>query len=209
VPAVDQFGQPVPRDRAYRLGRFISQFFHPIVNGIASFVVVGLGAPSIQSPVYGLLWALACIVTIITPTAAYFYLRLFRGDYSDDDVSRRSERTGLYLVAIGSTVGGSVLLYLVGLPFVFLRLLVAAVGVTGISMLINFRWKISVHSASIATLASLTTFFFQRTGIVLWLCAVIVGWARVRTGNHTPLQVLAGWIVAILGVMLAFLLRAS
>jgi membrane-associated phospholipid phosphatase len=84
----------------------------------------------------------------------------------------------------------------------------AAVVVTFVCMLINFRWKISVHSASIASLSTLATLFFQSLGIALWLCAIIVGWARIRTGNHTPLQVLAGWGVALTGVLLAFMIGA-
>lgn len=207
MPAVDQFGQPVERDRSYLIGRYISQIFHPIVNGIACFALIGTRAPGLPNAAYGLQWAAACIATIITPTALYFYYRLFRGDFSDDDVSHRSERTGLYLVSILSTIVGSGLLYLLGLPTIFLRLLVTAVAVTGICMLINFRWKISVHSASIATLATLATIFLQGMGIVLWLCATVVGWARIRTGNHTPMQVLAGWLVAVVGVLLAFRLR--
>ncbi len=204
MPAVDQYGQPVVSGRAYRAGRLISQVFHPIVNGIASFILVGLRGPGIQSPRSGLAWAAACMLTLIGPPAFFFYMRLNHGAYSDDDVSRRSERNGLYLVAIASTLAGSLLLYLVGVPSVFLRLMVAALSVTGISMLINFRWKISVHSASIATLSTLATLLFQGLGAGLWLCAIIVGWARVRTGNHTPLQVIAGWGVAIAGVVLAF-----
>ena len=204
MPAIDQYGQPVARDRAYRLGRFISQVFHPIVNGIAAFAIVGLSAPGLPNPGYGLLWATACILTIITPPAIYFYARLVRGAYSDDDISHRSERTGLYTAAILSTLVGSVLLYFLGIPSIFLRLMVAAIGVTTVAMLINFSWKISVHSTSIATLATLGTIFFQRLGVLLWVCALIVGWARIRTGNHTLLQVLAGWSIAIAGVLLAF-----
>jgi membrane-associated phospholipid phosphatase len=204
MPAVDQFGQVVQQDRAYRIGRIISQIFHPTINGFASFLLVGATAPSIPSAYYGLSWAAICIAVIIIPPAIYFYARLFRGDFSDDDVSRRSERTGLYLAALLSCIAGSGLLYLAGAPTVFLRLLLAAVGVTVACMLINFRWKISVHSASIATLATLATMFLQTFGLVLWLCAVVVGWARIRTGNHTLLQVVAGWSVAITGVILAF-----
>lgn len=208
MPAVDQFGRPVVRDRAYRFGRLVSQIFHPIFNGIAAFAVVGLADPSIGSARVGLLWAITCIVTIITPSAVYFYSRLLHGQYSDDDVSRRSERTGLYIVALVSTVVGSAVLYLLGLPPIFLRLLSAAIGVTLASMLVNFVWKISVHSASIATLATLATLYFREYGLIIWVCAVVVGWARIRTGNHTILQVLAGWAVALVGVSLAFLLGA-
>jgi membrane-associated phospholipid phosphatase len=208
MPAIDQFGQPVAQDRSYRIGRLISQIFHPIVNGIAAFAVVGLAVPGAANPFVGLLWAVACIVMIIGPSALYFYWRLYRGDYSDDDVSRRSERTGLYLVSIASTLVGSVLLYLLGAPATLLRLLVAGIGVIGMCMLINFKWKISVHSASIASLATITTIYLGQAGLVVWLCAVIVGWARIRTGNHTVPQVLAGWSVALVGVILAFRLGA-
>ena len=204
MPAVDQTGAPVRRDGAYRVGRILSQVFHPTLNGFASFLLVGVASPEIASVRQGLSWAAICIITIIIPPALYFYLRLFFGAYSDDDVSRRSERTGLYIVALLSTAVGSAALYRLGLPHVFLRLLLAAVGVTLSCMLINFRWKISVHSASIATLSTLGTIFLQWTGAWLWICALALGWARIRTGNHTWLQVLAGWGVAIVGVILAF-----
>lgn len=204
MPAVNQFGHPVTQDRSYRAGRIISRIFHPIFNGIASFVLVGLRAPGLRSPLYGLLWAAVCILTLITPSTIYFYVRLGRGDFSDDDVSRRTERYGLYIVALLSTVVGSFLLYLLGVPTIFLRLILAAIGVTAVASLTNLVWKISVHSTSIATLATLATLLFQRFGAIVWVCALLVGWARVRTGNHTILQVLAGWGVAVAGVLLAF-----
>ena len=204
MPAVDQFGQPVPRDYAYRIGRVISQIFHPIINGFASFLLIGAASPDLPSPRYGLAWAAACVMTLIIPPAAYFYFRLFRGDFSDDDVSRRSERHGLYVTSISSTIAGAGVLYMLGVPGVFLRLMAAAVGVTAVCMVINMRWKISVHSASIATLSTLAKLLLQSLGVVLWVCALVVGWARIRTGNHTPLQVLAGWGVAVAGVLLAF-----
>ncbi len=204
MPAVDQTGQSVRRDGTYKIGRIISQIFHPTVNGFASYIVVGINGPGITSIRSGLGWAAASILIVLTPPSLYFYLRLFRGDYSDDDVSRRSERTGLYLVAVISVIIGSYLLYLLGAPTTFLRLNAAAAGVAVVAMLINFSWKISVHSASIGTLAMLATLFTQWLGLALWICAVIVGWARVRTGNHTPMQVLGGWSIAIVGVLVAF-----
>lgn len=204
MPAVDQSGQVVPQDGLYRLGRIISQIFHPTVNGLAAYVIVGINGPGIANWRSGLSWAATSILMILTPPSLYFYLRLFLGQYSDDDVSRRSERTGLYLFAIASVLIGTGVLYWLGAPPVFLRLNAAALGVTVVAMLINFSWKISVHSASIGTLAMLATLFTQWLGLALWLCAVVVGWARVRTGNHTPLQVLGGWCVAIIGVLAAF-----
>ena len=42
------------------------------------------------------------------------------------------------------------------------------------------------------SLATVATIYLGRVGLIVWLCAVIVGWARIRTGNHTVLQVLTG-----------------
>jgi membrane-associated phospholipid phosphatase len=204
MPAIDQSGHVVEQDGQYRLGRIISQVFHPTINGFVAYLLVGSAAPGIASVRSGLAWAATSILMIITPPSLYFYLRLFRGAYSDDDVSRRSERTGLYLVSVVSVLLGSYVLYLLGAPTPFLRLNAAALGVAIVAMMINFVWKISVHSASIGTLAMLATLFTQWLGPVLWVCAVVVGWARVRTGNHTPLQVLGGWSIAVAGVLLAF-----
>lgn len=207
MPAVDQFGNIVAQSRAYRIGRIVSQIFHPTINGLLAYLLVGITGPGIASPRIGLMWTAICILLILIPPAAYFYVRLYRGQFSDDDVSHRSERTGLYSVAILTVVTSSIILYLVGIPRIFLRLNAAATGVTVICMLINFRWKISVHSASIGTLAMLATLLLgQGWGIFFWLCAAIVGWARIRTGNHTLLQVLAGWAVASIGVTIGLYL---
>ncbi len=57
---------------------------------------------------------------------------------------------------------------------------------------------------STATLASL---YSEPLGLALWLCALALGWARVRTRNHTPAQVIAGLALAtacVVGTYAAF-----
>ena len=122
---------------------------------------------------------------------------------TDDDVSLRQQRYGLYVFSLGSLVLTSLALYSLSVPSVFLRLIGAAIGIMVACMLVNFVWKISIHSASIATLAMLSTRLFPPLGICLWVAAFAVGWARIRTGNHTPAQVIAGWGVAVAGVLFA------
>jgi len=57
-------------------------------------------------------------------------------------------------------------------------------------------------------MATVTWLFAPLLGIALWLCALAVGWARVRTRNHTPLQVLSGFAVAVSVVLIVFRLVA-
>lgn len=204
MPAIDQFGNRVRQDKTYRLGRALSQIFHPITNGIASFLIVGAYAGDfVDARLLGLGWALGVIAMIVLPPTMYFYFRLFRGHYSDDDVSDRAQRHGLYIFGLGSILLATVALYALSVPLIFLRLIGATIGITVLCMLINFVYKVSVHSASIATLATLTTHYVVPLGIVFWLIATALGWARIRTGNHTVGQVIAGWGIAIICMFLA------
>lgn len=205
MPAIDQFGNPVVQDNSYRVGRWLSQIFHPITNGIASFLIVGIRADEFANGrLRGLGWALLALALIVLPPTIYFYLRLFRGHYSDDDISHREQRTGLYVFSLGSVVLASLALYALSVPTVFLRLIGASIGILVVCMLINFVWKVSVHSASIATLATLCTRFLPLPfAILLWTAAVALGWARIRTGNHTIGQVIAGWGIATASILIA------
>ena len=204
MPAIDQFGNRVAQDKTYRIGRILSQVFHPITNGIASFLIVGaFAADFVEARLRGFGWALVVIAVLILPPTLYFYFRLFRGHFSDDDVSQRNQRYGLYFFSLGSVALAALALYALSVPVVFLQLIGASIGIMVVCMLINFVWKISVHSASIATLATLSTHYLQPLGIFFWIAALALGWARIRTGNHTIWQVVAGWSVAIACVILA------
>jgi membrane-associated phospholipid phosphatase len=204
MPAIDQFGNPVSQDSTYRIGRWLSQIFHPITNGILSFLIVGALADDFASRrLAGIGWALTAIALLILPPTLYFYFRLFRGHYSDDDISHRHQRTGLYIFSLGSVVLASLALYSLSVPTVFLRLIGASLGILVLCMLINFVWKVSVHSASIATLATLSAVYRPWLGLVFWLAAIALGWARIRTGNHTLGQVMAGWAIAVGSILLA------
>lgn len=204
MPAIDQFGNPVRQDMAYRVGRWLSQVFHPITNGICSFLVVGALADEFaEGRLRGVGWALASIALLVLPPTIYFYFRLFRGHYSDDDISDRGQRNGLYFFSLGSVLLATVALYALSVPTIFLRLIGASIGILVLCMLINFVWKVSVHSASIATLATLSTVLRPWLGLMLWIAAIALGWARIRTGNHTVAQVIAGWSIAIISILLA------
>ncbi|GAC1355731.1 MAG: phosphatase PAP2 family protein [Herpetosiphon sp.] len=204
MPTTDQFGRQVSQGAGYRFGRRLSQIFHPTWNGIAALIVVALLDVPGMALAPRLTWALAVVVVVLVPPTLYFQFRLQQGRISDDDVSLRHERTELYLVSVLSILAGGLILRLFGLPVAFVRLIGAGIATVVACAAINLFWKISVHSASMGTLATLLSLFLWPAGLVFWLVAAAVGWARIRTGNHTALQVVAGWGVAALGVLVAF-----
>jgi membrane-associated phospholipid phosphatase len=188
--------------RSYALARFLSRLFNPIFLNIASFLIVGFAA--LSTPAEGLKWAALCILVLIVPPTTFYYIRLRQGVYSDEDVSVRQQRNELYLIGFVWVLVSLVILSFVGVPRPFLALMIGALAMGLIGGLVNLFWKISAHSSSVASAATIALLYWRPLGIVLWACAIAVGWARVRTRNHTPLQVLAGFVCAVTIVLVVF-----
>ncbi|KAB8139762.1 phosphatase PAP2 family protein [Chloroflexia bacterium SDU3-3] len=192
--------------RSYAFGLLLSRIFHPVPLAIFMFLVVGIYAADSASS--GIVWAIVCVLTMILPTTIFFAVRLRQGVYSDEDVSQRHQRTELYVVSISTMVLGTGVLAYLGLPRPFLALLASSLLIGLLAFGINMFWKISVHAGSVASAATVATLYSGGLGLALWLCALAVGWARVRTGNHTVMQVTMGMLLALSVITLVFRLMA-
>lgn len=190
--------------RGYALARLISQILHPIILSMVSIFIVGLFG--VQPRSAGLLWALLCAAIQIIPGTVFFTIRLRQGAFTDDDVSVRSQRNELYLVGALTLVLGLIVLMLLGAPAPFMALLSSAILISLVAWLINRYWKISIHASSMGSAATLAALYSEPLGLALWLCALALGWARVRTRNHTPMQVVAGLALAAVCVLGTFML---
>lgn len=191
--------------RGYTIARAISQILHPVILGLASIFIVGL--LGVEPAREGLLWALACAFLQIVPGMVFFAIRLRQGAYTDDDVSVRSQRNELYLFGIVTLGAGLVILRLLGAPAPILAMVMSAALINVLAWVINLSWKISIHASSMGSTATLAALYSEPLGLALWLCALALGWARVRTRNHTPMQVIAGLALAaacVLGTFTAF-----
>ena len=188
--------------RSYALARVLSQIFHPILLNIFSFIIVGYAA--LSTPAEGLKWAGICILVLVLPPTIFYTFRLRQGVYADEDVSVREQRNELYLFGLIWALIATVLLAYFGAPQPFLALLVCALLFAMINGGINLFWKISGHATAIAATATIALLYSQPLGIVLWACAALVGWARIRTRNHTPMQVLAGFCSAAVVITAVF-----
>jgi membrane-associated phospholipid phosphatase len=189
--------------RGYAVARTISQVLHPVILGLLSLLIVGL--LGVQPPREGLLWALLCAALQVLPPTIFFTVRMRQGAYSDGDVSVRSQRNELYLFSIVNVVVGLVVLRVLRAPAPILAMVTAAAVLSLVAWAINMFWKISVHASTMGSTATLAALYSEPLGLALWLCALALGWARVRTRNHTPMQVVAGLILATLGVVGSFM----
>jgi len=188
----------------YTLAQRISRVFHPIILNMVMFLIVGYYA--FDTATIGLPWAGLCVLMQVVPTTLFYVIRMRQGMYSDEDVSVRQQRNELYLFGLVTVLVGTAILVPLGLPRAMLALLISAIALGVVGGLVNMFWKISVHGASIAATAMVALHYARWLGVIVWLCALLVGWARVRTRNHTPLQVLAGFCAAALIVGSVFAL---
>jgi membrane-associated phospholipid phosphatase len=188
--------------RSYALARVISQIFHPILLNISSFLLVGYAA--LSTPAEGLKWAGICILVLVLPPTIFYTIRLRQGVYADEDVSVREQRNELYLFGLIWALIATALLSYFGAPQPFIALLICALLFALINGGINLFWKISGHATAIAATATIALLYSPPLGAILWACALLVGWARVRTRNHTPMQVLAGFCSAAVVILVVF-----
>lgn len=198
----DTLAPDVYTGRSYVFARLLSKIFHPILMNVVSFLIIGYAALATDRA--GLRWAALCILAQVLPPTLFYTVRKRQGVYSDDDVSRREQRHELYVAGFASALVATIALGLVGAPWPFLALLISLLTLGVIGGAINVFWKISVHSAAIAMTATIALLYAQSLGVALWGCALAVGWARIRTHNHTPMQVAAGFMTATVIVLLVF-----
>lgn len=188
--------------RGYALARLLSQIFHPMILSIISFLLVGFFA--LPRWWEGVAWAVLGIALFVVPPAIFFSVRLRQGAYVDEDVSVRQQRNELYRFSMVNLLVGFALLVLLQAPLPFIALLCSAALLAAVAWVINLFWKISVHAASAAACATIAAMYAATLGIFFWGCALLVAWARIRTRNHTPLQVLAGAALAAACVLMMF-----
>lgn len=186
------------------LARRLSIIFSPPLVAIATYLFVAYMQP--QSFLIGAGWSLLIQFIQMGPGAVLYTYRRKSGAYRDADVSVRQDRNELYLVGTIAVIFSIGALYLLNAPQAFQAMAIGTLLLGLVCGAINLLWKISMHAAAMGTFAMIVTLYRPAAGAALWLIALAVGWARVRTHNHTTMQVLAGLATAAAVMYIAFML---
>jgi membrane-associated phospholipid phosphatase len=170
------------------VARWVSRLFHPFVlpvpTLVAALALQGVG----WREIFG--WtALSVAVAIVPPTLLLVIQRRHDGDWY---VTVREQRHSVYLVGAACLVALLVLLWLGDAPPLMRVCLLAAIVANAIGMSLNGVTKVSVHSGAAAGCAMLLAWLVPAALLLLAATVGLVGWARVRLGHHTPVQVLLG-----------------
>ena len=154
-----------------------------------------------------LLIASVYLLTVFIPTVLIFLYRLARG-WSLQELGQKHHRIVPYTISIVCYLMCIWMLDRVYVNHEIISIIIAALIIQAASIIVNFFWKISTHTAAIggvvgALVAYGFLFEFNPLG---WLCLAIfvsgiVGSARIILRQHSVAQVVAGFF---LGVVCAF-----
>ena len=184
------------------MAKIISLVFHPLLLSLLTFSVMVVSGHGVT--LQGLLILGLCLLLVDVFPLLYVY-RMKRNHLTSHwDIPERLQRSNPLLFSVFLYAFGIVLLILLEASLPVKVLMFAYMLNTSVIWLITRYWKISIHAASyggsVAALAAILSPAFY------WLVALlpILLFARVRTKSHTPMQVIIGFVLALLLTSIQF-----
>jgi membrane-associated phospholipid phosphatase len=159
-------------------------------------VLVGWHADRFAGIGWGLLGALFAAVLPIM----FIKFGMKRGKWADRHVGVKAHRLIVMTFIIASVTTGIVLMATLGAPRIMIALIAAMLTTLAALMAITTAWKISVHAAVSSGAVAMLAIVYGPPMLAAYGLVALVGWSRVKLGDHTRNQVLAG---AVLGAAIA------
>src|ERR1041385_4647303 len=190
---------------SYRFARFISILFHPVLMPTYALILIFRLSHFLDfvtpDSVKRALYFIIIFNTLLMPLLVSWVLYK-RGALQSFNMEKKEERIVPYLSNIILMLIAYYMLRQLGLPQLFYLLLLGAAASLIIAIIINMRWKISIHMIGIGGIAGM---FFGMSEFLLIdlripilitiLIAGLVGTARLSLGSHHPSQLYAGFFV--------------
>lgn len=198
-----------------KLAWLVSVIFHPLLMPFYGLVFL-LTAPTfiryLPVEIKQLLLLVVVINNVMIPAGLLMFFR-YRNHISSYSIDDRNERVMPLLTTSILYCTTSFIIFRFQIPF-FLKSFIFATSVVSIILsMINFWWKISIHSAGAGAMTAtiLILSFRMQTDLLWYLAAVILASgvilaSRLRLNAHEPLQVWAGFATGFLGISLFILL---
>ncbi len=198
-----------------KIARIISIAMHPMfMITWAMLVMFNLQAYFVRILPQDLKWiilALVFINTVLLP-GLLLWIMAKRNIISSFELPLKEERTWpfmIFAVFYGATF---FMLLNIGLPRIYYMFIAGGLAAIILTTIVNFYWKISIHMVGIGgitggfiALTIKSMIYEPGLLVVLFLLAGLTGFARLKSGSHTPAQIYVGYLVGLLAVMLMFL----
>jgi hypothetical protein len=180
----------------------VSFVANPLFVATPTFLVVALY--SAPNPLQALVWWAVTVAGMTVAPLVFIARGVRAGRYTDHHVSQRSQRLVPLLFGVACFFGVFVSLLLLRASPVMLATVLASLMALAIATGVTQYWKISLHVVGITGTATILTLLFGIVAGIVYPLVLIVAWARWRVRAHTPLQALAGTLLAVSVTVLTF-----
>jgi membrane-associated phospholipid phosphatase len=179
------------------LARAITELLAPANLAVAQLLLVGWhSTPGPAGLGWGLLAATFCGLLPYGIVIA----GVRRRRWTDRHLRVRQQRQVPLLAAIVLVVAGLVALVVLDAPRELVALVAAMLTGLAATLVVTLWWKLSLHTAAASGTVAILALTFGPALILILPTVAAVAWSRVRLGDHTPAQTLAG---AALGALVA------
>ena len=137
------------------------------------------------------------------PTAVVLLAGVRSGRWSDSDVSVRKERQRFFPWAVPFSLAGVVVLRLIHAPNYILRGALVTLVLFLCAWIVNFWLKLSLHALFAFYCATILFQIGLLWGATGFLLAILVAWARLFLRRHTPIELVAGIMLGLIGGFIA------
>jgi membrane-associated phospholipid phosphatase len=171
------------------LARAVTEVLAPANLAVAQLLLVGWHSTSGPA---GLGWGLLAATFCGLLPYGIVIAGVHRKRWGDRHLRDRRQRPGPLLTGLASVVAGLAILVVLGAPRELVALVAAMLAGLATALVVTLWWKLSLHTAGAAGTVAILALTFGPALTLAIPTVALVAWARVRLGDHTPAQTLAG-----------------
>lgn len=183
------------------LARLISVLSNPLAVSIPFSYSLVLKATGEATS--AIAWALVSLL-FASSVALFVLYGVKQGFFSDLDVSKREDRTRLFLFSAIISVLYFLIVLITGGP----RVLLLGIGSLLLGLIladvINRKVKASIHLAVFSSFSTVMGILYGGIFWLLLLVVPIVAWSRIKLKRHEPLETIVGGLVGIIIVLILY-----
>ena len=197
--------QPAPKGGLYVASRIISAVFSPFWTPFLGFILLFFFTylSIMPLPYKVTVLSLVFCFTVLLPIIGIFCYQKVNG-WGLKELSERKKRFIPYALTMMSYLGGILTMNRIHFPRYMSGILLAALICMILCTLINIKWKISTHTASIGMMVGgllSYSFLFQFNPIgplyLFILLSGLLGSARIIVRQHTLNEVVGGFFIGL------------
>jgi hypothetical protein len=204
-----------PKDLSNKLAKIITIIFHPLLMPLYGMVII-FAAPTLLGylpfNLMKLLFLIILVNNVLLPISLMPFF-IHRGIISSYNVNERKERNIPLIIATILYGTTSYIIFRFPIPVFLKSFIFSTAFLSLIVTIINFKWKISLHSVGSGALIALVLILsvkmltpLQGYLIAAFISAGLTLSSRLKLNMHNPQQVWVGLFTGFFGLTLFMIL---